>query len=131
MSEESPQRSAVAAAYDGLTEATNNFTKAVGKLRRQQRWVLVGIAALVLLLAGVGFTGYQLYDCTVERGGCYKKGQKRTGEAIGNLIVADVLSDARVGACVTEAKGDEALFRRCIRVAFPVEARKLYPPGSP
>jgi hypothetical protein len=111
-------REGVAAAFDRMTVATNDFTKAVNRLRHGQNRVLAVLVLLVVLLVGLAVVGYQLFDCTVEGRSCYQKGAKRTGAVVGNLI----LSDVRVSECVVSSQGDVPAFRACVKAkGLPVE----------
>lgn len=69
------------------------------------------LVAVLLAVGGLWQVVHSIRDCTDPEGRCYREAQKRTGDAVGNLV----LSDVRVSECVVVSAGDVTAFRRCVR----------------
>jgi hypothetical protein len=101
--------------------------------------VLIGLSAvLMLVVAGIGWQGYQIardtratnekvVDCTTPGGVCYQQGQARTGQAVDAVLKASVF----VAECSRLRPGDsgpvfDAALEQCV-------AAKLssHRPGTP
>ena len=87
-----------------LTGISTNLTNEVSHLRSElvqaekgrKRSVRIVIGALVLLLlasTGIGYSTYNVYDCTHPGGNCYDRANRNTAKAIKDINMITVYSN--------------------------------------